>query len=64
MFFSLTSYDNEVLFNKKKQISVLKNDVLFSLHYLTLVTLFDHVVPVYVCEMFCFHKYDPRASQI
>ena len=64
MFFSSMLYDQEKLFNKKTQISLLKNNVLLSMHYLTLATLFDHVLPVYTCEMFCFHSYDPRALQI
>ena len=33
-------------------------------HVDVLVTLFDHVVPVYTFKMFCFHSYDARASQI
>ena len=43
---------------------MVKNDALLSMHYLTLATLFDHVVYVYNCEMFCFDSYDARASQI
>ena len=45
-------------------ISLVKNDVLLSMHYLTLATLFDHAVPVHNCEMFCFYRYDARAAQI
>ena len=34
------------------------------MHYVTLATLFDHALPLYTCEMFSFHRYDPRALQI
>ena len=33
---------------------MVKTDVSLSVHYLTLATLFDHVLPVYTCEMFYF----------
>ena len=43
------------------QSFVVKNDILFSMYYLRLATLFNHAVPVFICEMFCFHMYDLRA---
>ena len=46
------------------KIFLVKNDVLLSMHYLTLAALSDHAVSVYNCEMFCFYRYDARASQI
>ena len=49
---------------KTPQISLVKNDVLLLSHYVTLATLFDHALPVYTCEMFSFHRHDPRALQI
>ena len=36
----------------------------FLMHYVTLATLFNHALPVYTCEMFSFHRYDPSGSQI
>ena len=33
---------------------MVKTDVSLSVHYLTLATLFDHVLPVYTSEMFYF----------
>ena len=33
---------------------MVKTDVSLSVHYLTLATLFDHVLPVYTCKMFYF----------
>ena len=38
-----------------------KNNIFFSMYYLTLATLFNHAAPVYTCEMSCFHRYDPHA---
>ena len=35
----------------------------FSMHYLTLATLFDYAVHAYIYEMFCFHRYYPDDLQ-
>ena len=43
---------------------MVKNDVLLSMRYLMLAMLFDHVLPVYIFKMFCFHRYDLHALQI
>ena len=34
------------------------------MRYLMLAMLFDHVLPVYIFKMFCFHRYDLHALQI
>ena len=72
MFLSSTLQDHEKLNNKtfikllntKSHIPLVKNNVFLSMHYLILATLFDHFVPVYTFEMFGFHRYNPRVSQI
>ena len=45
-------------------IRLVRNNVFLSMHYSMLATLFNHFVPVYTCEIFGFHRYDSRASQI
>ena len=35
----------------------------FSMHYLTLATLFDYAVHAYIYEMFCFQRYYPDDLQ-